>query len=353
MLLLLRSQRRSSGEKQTRERARNNMRQPERAPRQERSSRSDGHGRSARTPSDIPGRGWKDIAWRVLQDFSQHRILSLAAGVTYYALLAIFPAIAALVAIYGLFNDPASIDQQLQSLSGFLPGGAIQIVGEQVKALASEHGKTAGIAFVGGMLVSLWSASAGIKALFDALNVIYDESEKRTFLKLALVALIFTLGAIAFVVVGLVAIVAVPAILKVLGLGGALGWTVSLGRWPVLLIVIGMALAVIYRFGPSRATPKWRWVSWGSAFAAMGWLAISVIFSWYAANFGNFNATYGSLGGVIGLMTWLWLSATAILLGAQINAEIEHQTARDTTEGEDKPMGKRGAKAADTIGAAR
>jgi membrane protein len=310
----------------------------------------DGRGRSARTPSDIPARGWKDVALRVGKDFSQHRILSLAAGVTYYALLAIFPAIAALVAVYSLFSSPGAIDEHLQSLSAILPGGALQVVGDQIKMLSTQDGKSTGIAFVGGILIALWSASSGIKALFDALNVVYDEPEKRSFIKLAAVALAFTLGAIAFVIIGLAAIVVIPVVLKFINLGPGLEWIISVARWPLLLVVVALALAVIYRFGPSRAQPRWRWVSWGSAFASIGWLIISGLFSWYAANFGSFNATYGSLGAVIGLMTWLWLSAAVILLGAQVNAELEHQTARDTTEGPDKPLGRRGAKAADTIG---
>lgn len=274
-------------------------------------------------PQSASHRSLTDIVRRVFKDFSANRLLSLAASVTYYGLLALFPAIAAVVAIYGLFNDPASIDTQVQALSGVIPGGAIQVVSDQIHALTSASKKATGITFVVGLLISLWSASSGVKALFDALNVTYGEPERRGFIKLTLIALLFTLGAIVFVMVGLAGTVIVPVVLNALDLHGPLAWIISAGRWLVLLAIIAVALAVIYRYGPSREEPRWQWFSWGGAFAAVGWLVVSALFSWYAANFGNFNATYGSLGAVVGLMTWLWLSTTVILLGAQINAELE------------------------------
>lgn len=274
-------------------------------------------------PQSASHRSLADIVRRVLQDFSANRLLSLAASVTYYGLLALFPAIAAVVAIYGLFNDPASIDKQVQALSGVIPGGAIQVVSDQIHALTSASKKATGITFVIGLLISLWSASSGVKALFDALNVTYGEPERRGFIKLTLIALLFTLGAIVFVMVGLAGTVIVPVVLNALDLHGPLAWIISAGRWPVLLAIIAVALAVIYRYGPSREAPRWQWFSWGGTFAAVGWLVVSALFSWYAANFGKYNATYGSLGAVVGLMTWLWLSTTVILLGAQINAELE------------------------------
>ena len=170
---------------------------------------------------------------------------------------------------------------------------------------------------------------------------------------MTLIAFLFSLGMIIFLFIGLLAIVVVPLALNALGLEGPLGWVISIARWPLMLVGVGIALTLVYRFGPSRAKPRWQWVSWGSAFAALAWLIVSALFSWYAANFGSFNATYGSLGAVIGFMTWLWLSASIVLLGAQINAEVEHRPAEDTTEGKDKPLGSRGAKAADAIGPPR
>lgn len=280
-----------------------------------------------------PHRSLTDIVRRVLKDFSANRLLSLAASVTYYGLLALFPAIAAVVAIYGLFGDPAAIDKHVQALSTVIPGGAIQVVSDQIQALTSASKKATGFTFIVGLVISLWSASSGVKALFDALNMTYGEPERRGFIKLTLIALLFTAGAIVFVMIGLAGTVVVPVVLNALDLEGPLGWIISAGRWLVLLGIIATALAVIYRYGPSRAEPRWQWLSWGGVFAALGWLVVSALFSWYAANFGKYNATYGALGAVVGLMTWLWLSTTVILLGAQINAELEKPAGERCAEG--------------------
>jgi membrane protein len=210
---------------------------------------------------------------------------------------------------------------------------------------------TLGVSFVIGLVVALWSANGGIKALFDALNVVYGEKEQRSFIRLNAITLAFTIGMIAFVLVALACIVALPVALNYLP--GFIGMILNILRWPVMLILVAVALAVIYRYGPSRDEPKWRWITWGSAFAALAWLGFSAIFSFYAANFGTFNKTYGSLGAVIGFMIWMWLSVAVILLGAKLNAETEHQTARDSTEGSPKPLGARGAKMADTVGPSR
>jgi membrane protein len=310
-------------------------------------------GRSATTPSEIPARGWKDILLRVYANVSMHRVTTLAAGMTYYSILAIFPAIAALVAVYGLFSDPSTIARHLDQLGGFLPGGAIDIAGDQLTRVASRGSQTLGLTFLVGLGVSLWSANAAMKSLFDTLNIIYGEEEKRGFVKLNAVSLSFTVGAVVFVLAALGSIVIVPAILGYIGLSDAGDLLLRIGRWPAMYLVIALALAVIYRYGPSREAAKWRWITWGSAIAALLWLGVSGLFSWYAANFGKFNETYGSLGAVIGFMTWLWISAIVILLGAEIDAEMEHQTVRDTTTGSPKPLGARGARMADTVGAAQ
>ncbi|MDE5466034.1 YihY/virulence factor BrkB family protein [Bradyrhizobium sp. CSS354] len=307
-------------------------------------------GHQATTPSEIPLRGWKDILSRVYANISKHRILALAAGMTYYSILAIFPAIAALVAVYGLFADPTSITRHLDQLGGFLPSGAVDIAREQLTRVSSKGSQTLGITFAIGLGTSLWSANAAMKSLFDTLNIVHGEEEKRGFFKLNVVSLGFTLGGIAFVIVALGSIVAVPVFLSYVGLSGAGDLLIRIGRWPAMFLILTLALAVIYRYGPSRETARWRWVTWGSAIAALLWIAVSGAFSWYAANFGKFNETYGSLGAIIGFMTWLWISAIVVLLGAEIDAEMEHQTARDTTAGGEKPMGQRGARVADTLG---
>jgi membrane protein len=313
----------------------------------------DGRGRDATTPSAIPPRGWKDIIHRVYSNVSKHRILALAAGMTYYSLLAIFPALAALVAVYGLFADPSAIARHLDQISGVLPSGAIDVAREQLTRVASKGSQTLGLTFLSGLGVSLWSANAAMKSLFDTLNIVYGEEEKRGFVKLNAISLLFTVGGIIFVVAALGAIVVIPVALKYIGLSEAADLLLRLGRWPAMFVVLTLALAVIYRYGPSREAPRWRWITWGSAMAAILWLVISALFSWYASSFGKFNETYGSLGAVIGFMTWLWISAIVILLGAELDAEMEHQTARDTTTGSPNPMGARGARVADTVGAAQ
>lgn len=310
-------------------------------------------GRQADKPTEIPSLGWKDILWRTYEEFGKDRVMSVAAGVTYYALLAVFPAIAALVSIYGLFADPATIQSHLNALSGFMPGGALEIIRDQVTRIASKGGGALGFGFIFGLAISLWSANAGMKAIFDALNIVYDEDEKRSFVKLNLQSLTFTLGSIAFLLIAVGGIVVLPIVLNFIGLGSGTEWLISLARWPVLLVCVVLGLSVVYRYGPSRDKAEWKWVTPGGVVAAVLWIAVSMLFSWYVSNFGNYNETYGSLGAVIGFMTWIWLSAIIVLLGAEINAEMEHQTAKDTTEGVRQPMGTRGARMADTIGVAK
>lgn len=307
-------------------------------------------GRSASDPSEIPARGWKDVLLRVFRNISGHRIMSLAAGVTYYSLLAIFPALAALVAIYGLFSDASTITRHLDQLEGLVPGGAIEIARDQLTRVASKGAETLGFTFVVGLALSLWSANAAVKSLFDTLNIVYGEEEKRSFIKLNAISLGFTLGGIVLAVTALVSIVVIPVVMETVGLSEVWDLLLRIGRWPAMLLVLTLALAFVYRYGPSREAPRWRWITWGSAAAALIWLAASALFSFYAANFGKFNETYGSLGAVIGFMTWLWISAIVILLGAELDAEMEHQTSRDTTTGSPKPLGARGARVADSIG---
>ena len=255
--------------------------------------------------------------------------------------------------IYGLFADPGTIESNLNALSGVLPGGALEVVSDQVKRIASKGGGTLGFGFILGLVISLWTANAGMKALFDALNIVYDEREKRSFVVLNAQSIAFTLGGIAFILLALGGIVALPVVLDFVGLSSGTEWLLALGRWPVLLAAVVLGLALIYRYGPSRERAQWKWITPGSLVAAVLWLVVSMLFSWYVSSFGNYNETYGSLGAVIGFMTWIWLSSIVILMGAEINAEIEHQTATDTTEGAPKPLGARGATMADTLGAAK
>ena len=310
-------------------------------------------GRQASGPAEIPARGWKDILLRIYRGISEDRILAISAGVTFFVLLAIFPGIAGLIALYGLYAEPQSIAQHLDAAAGVLPEGGLQIVREQIERLTSQPSRRLGLATFVGLAIALWSANGGMKAMFDALNVVYHEKESRGFIRLNAISLAFTLGAMLFMLVALAALTILPAVLNSLGLSRVVELLVKVGRWPVLFVVVSFAIALIYRYGPSRDKPQWRWITPGSMFAAAGWLAASLLFSWYTENFGKYNETYGSLGAVIGFMTWLWISTMVILLGAKLNAETEHQTARDTTDGEARPLGQRGARMADTVGSAQ
>lgn len=269
-----------------------------------------------------PRPGWGEILKRLYRSINDNRILAVAAGITFYGLLAIFPAIAALLAIYGLFADVGSVQKQLSALQGVLPGGAIEIIGDQVKRIASKGGSTLGLAFAVSFATSLWSANAGMKALIDGLNIAYGRTEKRGFIKLNLASLGFTFAAICALVVAMGMVVVAPVVLGYIGLGDA-GRLISLGRWPALLAFVILALAVLYRFAPSPDGGKWRWITPGSLIAAIIWLAASAAFSYYASHFGSYNATYGSLGAAVGLMTWIWISVIVVLVGAELNGQLE------------------------------
>lgn len=306
-------------------------------------------GRYADGPTEIPARGWWDITKRVVVQFGDHRIMTEAAGITFYVLLSLFPALAALISLYGLFADPNTVSQQLDSLKGLIPGGGLQIIGDQAHALAAKGGGALGFGVLAGFATSLWSSNQAMKSLFEALNVVYDEREKRGYILRTAISLAFTAGTLVLIVIAMAAVVALPVALNIVGLGGTTELLLNLARWPVLLVVISLYLAVIYRYGPSRTKARWRWVSWGGATAALLWVLGSAGFSWYVANFGSYNKTYGSLGAVVGFMTWIWISAMVVLLGGEVDAEMEHQTVRDTTVDPRKPIGQRGAVKADTV----
>ncbi|MBP0446936.1 YihY/virulence factor BrkB family protein [Roseomonas sp. SSH11] len=310
---------------------------------------SRGRGHHADAPSEIPARGWWDILRRTAQQASEDRILTEAAGITFFALLALFPALSALVSLYGLFADPAQIREHLAALGGVIPGGGMEIIEEQVQRVASQGQASLGFGLAAGLAVSLWSANAATKAAFDTLNIVYEEKEQRSFLKRTAITLAFTVGAIIFALLAMGAVVVLPIALGFLGLGETMETLLHWLRWPLLLVAVAILFACLFRYGPSRDHAKWRWVSWGGAFAAVAWLLGSAAFSFYVANFGSYNETYGSLGAVIGFMTWIWISSAVVLTGAELDAEMERQTSHDTTEGPHEPMGTRGAAMADTV----
>jgi membrane protein len=309
-----------------------------------------GRGREAAAPAAIPAPGWRDVFWRVVAEAKDDRLFPVAAGVAFYALLALFPAAAALVSVYGVFADPATLAQHLALMSGVLPAAALALVSEFLAGLVAKPPDTLGIAMLVGLGFSIWSANAGTLALVEAMNVVYDESEKRGTIALYALSLALTFGAVVFLAAAVALIVVVPVALAYVGLGAVGELLIGVGRWPLLLLAAGLAIAVVYRIGPSRRGAKWRWILPGAAFAAVAWMIVCLLFSLYVSRFGNYDKVYGSLGAVVVLMLWLWLTAAIVLLGAEINAEMEHQTARDTTVGGGRPMGSRDAMMADHVG---
>jgi membrane protein len=316
-------------------------------------AREPSRGRNASSPLSIPWKGWKDILWRTASQASEDRLLAIAAGVVFYGLLALFPAITALVSCYGLFASPSTINDHLSFLAGVMPTEAYSIVHDQIALVVSKGEAGLSFGFAIGLALALWSANAGTKALIDALNVVYEEDERRGFLWLNLVSLAFTIAGIFAVLLAVAAVVIIPLVLSRLGFAEVTEIVVNVGRWPGLMLGMLLGLSLLYRYGPSRREAKWEWISVGAILATAMWFAGSAMLSYYFANFANYSATYGSLGAAIGTMIWMWMSAIVIVFGAELNSEIEHQTAIDTTVGRPKPLGTRGATMADTVGVAQ
>lgn len=306
-------------------------------------------GREARRPTDIPRQGWGRIAHRVKTSVGEDDLSMIAGGVAFYAFLALIPALAALVSLYGLISSPDEVTRQMQAVNQVVPPGAQDLLQQQLQRLAGQSGGALGVSMVIGVLLALWSANKGTKALIKALNVAYGEHEDRCFLALNALSLGLTALGVVTGVVALLLIGAVPALLGSLGLGEALQWLVSLARWPLLALLAGAVIAVFYRTGPSRRPARWAWVMPGAAVAVLLWLIGSLGFSLYVAWFGSYGETYGALGAVAVLLLWLLLSSYAVLLGAEVNCEAERQTRHDTTHGREAPLGRRGARAADEV----
>lgn len=311
----------------------------------------DDRGRGAKTPAEIPARGWKDILWRVYAEITTDNVMLIAAGVTFYLLLALFPALAAFVSFYGFFADPGEITGHLSAIEEILPRDGAAIIQTQLASLADQQDGALTFGFVLSLLIAFWSANSGMKAIIEALNIAYEEQEKRSYVRLTLVSFAFTVGAFTVAIGMILAVGVLPAVFAVVNLSGMGELLLRILRWPVLLVIVAGGLAVLYRYGPSRETADWRWVTWGSAFATLVWLASSVALTIYLENFADYNATYGSLGALMGLLLWIWTSTLVVLVGAELNAEMEHQTAEDTTGEPKTEMGRRGARVADTLGA--
>ncbi len=310
-------------------------------------------GRFAEAPHEIPRAGWKDIFLRVKDEIAADHVGLIAAGVAFYALLALFPAIAAAVALTGLFTEPGWLVSQIEGMAALLPQQATEIILTQAKEVAGSEEGGLGLAALVGIGLALYSASKGMASLIEGLNVAYDETEKRGFVMLTLVKLGLTVFLILGLLLAAAVSVAIPVALQFIHLGPATELLIQVVSWIVLLLLATAGLAFIYRKAPSRVDAKWRWVTPGAFVAILLWAAGSLAFGWYVSNFGSYNETFGTLGGAVVLLMWLWLSAFIILLGAELDAEIEAQTRVDTTVGPGMPMGERGAVKADTLGEAR
>jgi membrane protein len=309
-----------------------------------------GRGRDARRPIEIPAAGWRDILLRVWQKIGWDNASLVAAGIALNTLLAIFPALGVAVSIYGLFSSPAGVAADMKPFFAILPPDAAQLLQIQLQSLVSPAHMKLGVGAVVSALLAFWSARQGIAALMTATNIAYYERERRGLLTQIAISLVFTIAAVAAFLVMLGLGVAVPLVLQVLPLGPVAATAILVFRWVLLWLFAAGALAVVYRYAPDRHTAQWQWVTWGSAVAATLWLSGSVLFELYVKNFSSYGVMYGALGGVIALIMWFYLGGFAVVLGAEINAEMEHQTAVDTTEGPPKPMGRRGAYVADTLG---
>jgi membrane protein len=307
-------------------------------------------GREAEHPGQIPPRGWFAVLKRVKAEVKDDNVSLLAAGVAFYAMLAIFPAIIAVVTVYGMVANPNQVQSQVSQFTKSLPSGAGDLLTSQLTNVVQAGRQALSIGLVLSLLALLWSVSSGVQGLIKSLNVIYDERETRGFVKLRGLSLLLTIGAIVVTVIALALITVFPGVIDNLGLGRAGQLAASVARWVVLAVLVLIALGVVYRLGPDRASPRWRWVSLGAVVALVLWLLGSVGFSWYVDNFSKYNQTYGALAAVIILLLWLFLSAFAVLLGAEFDAETERQTARDTTTGPERPLGRRDAEVADTLG---
>lgn len=310
-------------------------------------------GRSATSPLEIPATGWTDVAFRIWHRLGALNLGLLAAGVAFYGLLSLFPAITAGVAIVGLVLDPATVVEQSEWLISVLPAAAGTLIESQLMEVAGAERGSLGFAALFALGLALWSSSNAMGSLVQGLNVIYDEGNTRGFLHTRVLIIGLTLALILGLTLAVVIVAAIPTALALIGAGPAITQAALLLRWPLMFLLGVAGIAALYRYGPDRRQAKWRWLTPGAVLGCALWVAGTVGFSAYVQSFGNYNETFGALAGVIVLLTWLWLSAFIVLLGAQLDAELEAQTARDSTVGPDRPMGERGAVKADTLGEAR
>ncbi|MEQ8654149.1 MAG: YihY/virulence factor BrkB family protein [Kiloniellales bacterium] len=316
-------------------------------------SKAEAHGAPDLSAATRPGQftwaEWKQILKRSWKAVGSDNLSLVAAGVAFYAMLALFPGIAALVTLYGFVSDPSVIQEHLTTMDDVLPPSAYEIIERQVSKIASSGRTTLGVATLISLAVALWSSRAGVGAMISGLNIVYDEEDKRGFFKSLLVALVLTAVMLFVGLLAVAVVILAPILLNLLPLGPVGTWITAVLRWPVIVVAVILGIGALYRWAPSRTGARVGWLSWGAAFATVVWLAASMGFSFYVANFGSYNETYGSLSAVVVLLMWFYISAFIVLFGAELNAQMEHQTRHDTTAGPVKPMGDRGAHVADTL----
>lgn len=281
------------------------------------------------SPRELSGKAWKELLWRTWSELSDDRVTLISAGATYYLLLSLFPTIVAFVSLYGLITDPTTVNKHVSLLTGIVPAGGLQIIDEQLTRLTQQGAAALGWGLALSLGLALWSSSSGIKTLFEAMNIAYDEREKRSFIHLNLLAIGFTIGGLIAAVAMIGVVVVMPAVLGFIGLSTGFEWLVQGLGYAVLLILLFAGIAGLYRLGPSQHHVKWRWLTPGAILAVLVIIIASGLFSWYSANFANYDKTYGSLGALIGFLTWMWISITIVIVGAELNSEIEHQATKE------------------------
>lgn len=306
-------------------------------------------GRQATSPYQIPWKGWKRVIARTYTEVSSDRIGLIAAGCAFWATLALFPSISMLVSLYGLVFDPVTVEPQLSTMREFLPPAAFQLIAERVHTLVSHGAGSLGISLLISTLFALWSTATGTKSMISALNIAYEEIERRSIIRFQVIALAMTLCAVVGAIFAIATLVAMPVAIAFLGLADKGGFTIQVTSFCVLIVFVMLSLSLLYRFGPCRTSPRWHWVTPGSVVATALWVIASTLFSFYVGHIASYDATYGPLGAVAGVMMWFWVSAYVVLLGAELNAELELQTEQDSTQGIEKPMGDRGAFVADHV----
>jgi membrane protein len=304
--------------------------------------------RGARDPRQSPASGWKTILVRSWTEVNDNNIFLVAGGVTYTVLVALFPGLAALVSIYGLLLDPAQVERQVASLSDVLPPETAQMIGDQLHKLVTTSSNTLSISAAAALLFALYSASRGMSGMINALDIAYQQKETRGFFKLNFLAIGLTLvvlvgGTFTIALVGVL-----PVVVQWVGLGSLAKWVLLILEWPLLIAVVMTGLAVLYHFAPDRKMARWRWISPGAIVATLLWILGSIGFTVYVTHFSSYDKTYGSLGGVVVMLTWLWLSAFVALFGAVINAQTEQQATADTQAGSSRSARLTGRVAADT-----